>query len=71
MTNNPPTYQPGQRPKGIHGSACPWAKLTEEQVIEMRSRYARGWSRPALAAEYNVARKTVWEICSGKTWAWL
>ena len=51
MTNNPPTYKLGQLPKTTYGSACPWAKLTEEQVLEIRSRYARGWSRVALAPE--------------------
>ena len=71
MTNNPPVYRPGQRPKMLHGAACPWAKLTEEQVIEIRRRYARGWSRVALAAEYKVARKTIWEIVNNRTWAWL
>lgn len=71
MTNNPPIYQPGQLPKVLYGEACPWAKLTVEQVLEIRGRYAAGWSRVALAAEYGVARKTIWEIVNGKTWAWL
>lgn len=71
MTNNPPVYKPGERPKTTHGSACPWAKLTEEQVIQIRQRYGNGWSRVALAAEYKVARKTIWEIVNNKTWAWL
>ena len=71
MTNNPPLVRKRPIEQTIHGSACPWAKLTEEQVIEIRSRYAQGWSRVALAAEYNVARMTIWEIVNGKTWAWL
>lgn len=71
MTNKPPVYKPGERPKGVYGEASPMAKLTEEQVLEIRSRYARGWSRVALAAEYGVARKTIWEIVHNKTWAWL
>jgi hypothetical protein len=71
VTNQPPLIRKRPIEKTMHGSACPWAKLTEEQVDEIRSRYARGWSRVALAAEYNVARKTIWEIVMWKTWVWL
>lgn len=68
MTNNPPKVY---RRLGIHGSQCPWAKLNEDQVMEIREKHAHGWSRPALAAEYKVARKTIWEIVHWRTWAWM
>ena len=51
------------------GSAVPTSKLTESQVVEMRTRYdAGGITGAALAAEYGVSAPTVSEIVNRRTW---
>ena len=57
------------RQKGVdHGGA----KLTEEQVIEIRSRYAAGGVfQRALAAEYGVSQSVISEIVRRVSWAHL
>jgi hypothetical protein len=47
------------------GSRHPQAKLTEDAVRDIRSR--RNTSRE-LAAKYGVARRTVYDLWSGKGW---
>jgi DNA invertase Pin-like site-specific DNA recombinase len=50
-------------------SARPGAKLTIEQVREIRKRYAEGdISQDKLAKEYNVTLLTIGNIIRGKTW---
>lgn len=51
------------------GAANPRAKLTEEQVREIRLRYAAGGvSQDALAAGYGVSQVAVSHIVRGLTW---
>lgn len=45
------------------------AKLTAEQITEIRNRYARGERQRALASEYGVAVMTVNRACRGETWS--
>jgi len=46
------------------------AKLTADQVRDMRRRYQSGGvSQPQLAREYGVHQATVWTILHRKTWA--
>lgn len=49
------------------------AKLTGEQVIEIRERYAteRGLSQPMLAREYGVSVNTIGKVLNGTSWQWL
>ena len=48
------------------------AKLTEDQVIDIRERYATGTiSQGNLAKEFNVIQQTIQFIVSGKRWAHL
>ena len=48
------------------------AKLTEEQVIEIRSRYAAGGvSQRKLAAEFGVGQQLISRIIRRKTWTHL
>jgi hypothetical protein len=42
------------------------ARLTEQQVIEIRSR--RGETRKVLAAAYGVSEQTVGDVLLGRTW---
>jgi len=51
-----------------HGSASHRAKLVEEQVREIRRRRAAGESQRAIAAAFNVSRRTITFIEQGKTW---
>lgn len=48
------------------------AKLTADQVLEARARYAAGGiSSLALSAEYGVDSSTMYAAIKGITWAWL
>lgn len=47
------------------------AKLTENQVAEIRAKYKYGTTRSgafALAREYGVSSGTIWEIAHNKSW---
>jgi hypothetical protein len=45
------------------------AKLTAEQVIEIRTRHDRGESIRSLAIAYGVGRGTAQDIIHGRSWA--
>ena len=55
--------------KGVdHGNA----KLTEEQVLEIRRRYADGGvTYLSLGSDYGVGFRAISKIVRRKTWAWL
>jgi hypothetical protein len=59
----------GRQAKGTDNG---WAKLTEEQVLEIRRRYAAGGvaQRP-LAAEYGVCQALIGYIVRREAWAHL
>ncbi len=44
------------------------AKLTEEQVIEIRQRYKNGESGTTLAREFGVDPSNIWLIGTGRRW---
>lgn len=46
------------------------AKLTEEKVIEIRSR-SHNETHASIAEDYGVSRRTISEICARRTWSWL
>lgn len=51
------------------GSQNGRAKLTREQVVEIRRRYVRGQTRIVdLAAEFGVGKSQIWNIVSGREW---
>ncbi len=52
------------------GSRNTMAKLTEAQVIEIRSRYNRG-NGEALARKFGVSQPAISLIITGKNWPWL
>lgn len=59
--------------KRRHGTAAwgernPQAKLTRNQVVEIRERVAAGELQRVVGAEFGVTQPTVSEICSGKNW---
>ncbi len=53
------------------GELGPNAKLTEEQVLDIRRRYTDGESQKALAVKYGVRPGCIWAIVTGKTWTHL
>ena len=57
------------RAGALRGEAHLSAKLTEDQVREIRLRYAQGGvTQEMLAAEYGVAKPTIGGITSGRIW---
>jgi hypothetical protein len=48
------------------------SKLTEEQILEIRKRYATGkYTQQRLADEYNIHQAQMWIIITFKLWAWV
>jgi predicted XRE-type DNA-binding protein len=59
---------------GTHsrGTACVTAKLTEDQVREIRRLYAEGkMSQQQIANHYGVTQFTISSIVRRKSWSWL
>lgn len=54
-----------------HGSHNGYAKLTEEQVLEMREARRKGERYKAIAERYGVHPNTVQKVCSGYRWGHL
>lgn len=50
------------------GEAVPMAKLTDEQVREIRRRYAAGETQTALGKEFGTAQNNVSDIVLRKRW---
>jgi hypothetical protein len=55
----------GNQPKGEKQHL---AKLTEQQVLEIRQKYANNIYTYELAKEYNVNKSTILRIVNKKTW---
>ena len=47
------------------------AKLTEEQVVEIKRRTANGESRASLARAFGVRPENISHIALGRNWSWL
>lgn len=61
--------QMAERGRSAKGEGHGSAKLTEDQVLEIRGRYAAGGvSQRALAAEYGVSHTTIRRVVSNKNW---
>jgi len=50
------------------GTACPWSKLSDEEVLLIRSLYADGYSQQAIAKGFNVSRSAIQQIVNGNRW---
>lgn len=59
--NSPPPRNPH-----VVGSVHPLAKVNEDQVIEMRELYRKGWKQKSLSEKYGIARQTVSKIINNK-----
>lgn len=70
--NNRHAYRTGLRtplPIAPSGAAHHNAKLTDEQVREIRRLYRpRMYGTPRLAREFGVSHKTIWQIVRGNAW---
>lgn len=44
------------------------AKVSAEEVSEMRQLYAQGYSTREIANEFGLARNTVWQIVTKRSW---
>jgi hypothetical protein len=68
----PKDNQDDMRAKGrqavVRGSSHRWAKLTEEQVSSIRSRYRSGEMGKDLASEFGVSRGLISLIVNNKVW---
>jgi len=51
-----------------HGEANPAARLTEEQVLEIKRLLARGAGYRFLAQRYGVTPQTIGRIARGEGW---
>jgi hypothetical protein len=50
------------------GEAHAYAKLTDDDVRQIRARVEAGEPQAALAREFNVASSAIWQIISGRSW---
>lgn len=70
----PPTFSGGDHPLrrrpglACHGQAHPKAKLTEQQVLQIRKEHAAGISYSELAGRYEVDKSNIAAIVTRKTW---
>lgn len=53
------------------GSKAGSARLTEDQVLEIKRRSIAGESRAALGREFGVRPENISHIVTGRTWSWL
>jgi len=53
------------------GEAHSQAKLTEQEVYEIRALLKAGYPQREIASAYDVDYRTINDIKTGKTWGWL
>lgn len=57
-----------EKRRHVHGERSRSARLTEEQVADMRMRFRNGDSRYSLAARFGVTHRMVCLIVNGQRW---
>jgi DNA invertase Pin-like site-specific DNA recombinase len=63
------THDMWTKGRGVYGSRSPHARITEEQVVEMRRRYAAGdVTQHELAEEFGVNQTTISRIIHLRRW---
>jgi predicted DNA-binding protein YlxM (UPF0122 family) len=55
----------------LRGESHPRAKLTSEQVLQIRDLYSKGFSTNVIARNFKISTWNVDEICKRKTWTHL
>lgn len=63
--NNADKIRDGTSTRGTKSNTC---KLTEAQVLEI---FASDKTQCAIAEEYGISRKNVYDIKQGRSWGWL
>jgi hypothetical protein len=59
----------GKTYQDVGGPTCaPKSKLTPTDVVAIRQAHDCGVSQESLAAQYGIARMTVWDAVTGVTW---
>ena len=56
------------RARQLKGSECPWAKLTEENVREIKSLLTQRYTILSLAKKFSVSRSVISSIKRGLAW---
>ncbi len=51
-----------------YGEKSPWAKLTADQVRDMRQRYAAGETIASLARAFKISRRNIGRIINRQQW---
>lgn len=59
------------RGRGAVGMKSPFAKLTDEGVVEMRRLHSEGWDTIQLGKKYSVAQGTAWRVVNHQAWTHL
>lgn len=57
-----------RRTNRARGEQCPFSKLTEKQVADIRTLRASGLIYREIAAQFGISLSAAHAICSGKTW---
>lgn len=55
----------------LFGEKNHWAKLTNEDVIEIRRLYMIGYTQTELAKMFNITKSAIWRIVHGINWKYL
>ncbi len=64
--------EPPKRSTGMRGMNNPMSKVTDDQVREIRKRYAAGENKLALANEFGfTSNLAVWKIATGRSYKWV
>jgi len=57
--------------RSSRGENSGMAKLTEDEVLKIRSIREDGWAQEAIAKEFRVGCSTIRHILNGETWVHL
>lgn len=60
-----------ERGRNRKGSGCQQAKLSEEDVVDIRRLLSAGHGAVELGKQFGVTHSTISLIASGRIWAWL
>lgn len=52
----------------LRGEAHPMAKLTNDQVLQIRQLYKNGFSLKVISKNFNISTWNIMEIVKNKTW---
>lgn len=55
----------------LKGEAHPQAKLTSEQVIQIRKLYSQGFSTNVISKRFDVSKRNIKSIVAHETWTHL